>query len=187
MTPHSQINCNCPRVFIIYFYRFVQFHKRGRFFAILSVRLYNPGHPVTYAGKNLWSIMVTKYAVAFQYAPHNIIRLYIILRFYIQRNFTPACHSHQIYLYMSARSIQHHMLLNNLTILHAKIFFAPAYYPRKKILSTSKYISNTHSRRNNSLFSYLGLRLGLWLRSNHPLARNPYISLHVTTQVAYYF
>ena len=34
---------------------------------------------------------------------------------------------------------------------------------------------------------WLWLRLCLRLRYNQPLARNRYISLHATTQVAYYF
>ena len=38
-----------------------------------------------------------------------------------------------------------------------------------------------------SLFTSLGLGLGLRLRSNKPLTRNWYKSIHVTTLVAFYF
>ena len=52
--------------------------------------------------------------------------------------------------------------------------------------STSKYDSNTNSSQNIYLFPSLGLGLGLWLHSNQTLVRNRYISLHATTDFAYY-
>ena len=50
-----------------------------------------------------------------------------------------------------------------------------------------------HKSNSKHFPFYLGLGLGLGLglvlglRSNHLLARNRYISLHATTQVAYFF
>ena len=47
----------------------------------------------------------------------------------------------KIYRCIPARSTQHHMLLNNLTILHTKKVFVPACHPLKKISSKTKYHS----------------------------------------------
>ena len=47
----------------------------------------------------------------------------------------------KIYRCIPARSTQHHMLLNNLTILHTKKVFVPACHPLKKISSKT----NCHS------------------------------------------
>ena len=108
---------------------------------------------------------------------------------------------HKIYQCMPARSTRHYTVLHNLTIIHAKKYFASLCHPHEKILSqgklsqsslihprsphtsssTSKYYSNTNSSRNISFFSYLGLDLGLGLQSNQPLAHSRYISLHATT------
>ena len=96
---------------------------------------------------------------------------------------------------MSAQSTRHHKLLNNPTVLHTKTFFAPACHPCQKILSTSKYISDSHLSQNISLFTSLGLGLGLELGlglglglwSYQTLACNWYESLHATTRVASYF
>ena len=46
---YNQIKLKSPRVTIMKFYRLVQFHIQGRFNAIPSIRVYNPGQPVTYA------------------------------------------------------------------------------------------------------------------------------------------
>ena len=48
-TTYNQINCNCLRVLIVYFYIIIQFHPRRRFWASLSVRVSDSDHPVMYA------------------------------------------------------------------------------------------------------------------------------------------
>ena len=101
--------------------------------------------------------------------------------------FAPAFHPRKIYRCMTAQSTRHHTLLHNPTILHTKIIFAPACHPHQKVLPISRYESKTNLSRNISLFPSLGLGFGLGLRSNKPLTCNWYISLHVTTLVAYYF
>ena len=117
--------------------------------------------------------------------------------------------AHKIYRCLSERSTRHHTILNNLTILHTKTFFTPAFHRRKEILSktkmsqsllihphsphtslfTSEYDSNTNSNRKIFLFPSLGLFLGLRLRlwSSQPLDHNWYKSLHTTTQITSYF
>ena len=65
-------------------------------------------------------------------------------------------------------------LFYTILIFYIQFLFAPAFHPRKKILSTSKYVSNTHSSRNISFFPSfgIGLELGLW--SNKPISCNKY-------------
>ena len=95
-------------------------------------------------------------------------------------------HPRQIYCCITAHSTWNNTLLHNPTILHTKTFFAPACHLRKKILSTSKYNSNTHLIRNIYLFPFLGLWLVSGLRYDHPFARNWCKSLHANLWVAYH-
>ena len=85
-TTYNQINCNWTHVLIIHFYRLVWFNKQRRFHFNLSARVSYSGHPVTYCSFT-WTILVTKYTAGCKHTPHNIIRFYIIRRFYIWRHF----------------------------------------------------------------------------------------------------
>ena len=87
MTSYDQINFKFPHVLIIRFYRLVQFYTQGRFCASLSVRVSISGHPVTYVSQFCTNNTGQKYTAACQHAPHDIIRFYTILRFYIRRHF----------------------------------------------------------------------------------------------------
>ena len=49
MTTYNQINCKCPRVLVMHFYRLVRFHTQRRFHASLSVRLSYSDHPIMQA------------------------------------------------------------------------------------------------------------------------------------------
>ena len=51
MTTHNWINCKRPRVLIIKLYILLRFNILRRFCARLSARVFNSGHPVTYASK----------------------------------------------------------------------------------------------------------------------------------------
>ena len=44
----NQINCKCPRVLIIHFYRLIRFCTRRHFYASLSARVSDSGHPIMY-------------------------------------------------------------------------------------------------------------------------------------------
>ena len=101
--------------------------------------------------------------------------------------FVLACHPRKINFCMTAHSTWHHTLLHNPKILHTKTFFAPACHLRQKILSTSKYNSNTHLICNIYLFPFLGLWLVSGLRYDHTFARNWCKSLHENNWVAYHF
>ena len=142
---YNQINYNCPRVLIVYFYRLVIFHTRRRFCDSLSVRVSDSGHPVTYGRYFCTNKPSNKIHPCISVgSTWNYTLLNNPMILHTKTFFMSACHPIQIYCCMSARSTRHHMLLYNPTFLHPKSFFAPACHPRKKILSTSKYVSNTH-------------------------------------------
>ena len=72
----------------MHFYRRVRFHTQRNFWANLSVRVSDSGHPVMYARIFLQTSPVKKYTDACQHDPHDVIWFCIILRFYIRRNFS---------------------------------------------------------------------------------------------------
>ena len=157
----------------MHFYRRVRFHTQRNFWANLSVRVSDSGHPVMYARIFLQTSPVKKYTDACQHDPHDVIWFCIILRFYIRRNFSQ--HSVTRARKYSPRQNSHilHWYIHACLTLHR-----PLQIQFKKNLSL-----------NISLFYSLGLglQLRLGLHSNQPLARNWYISLQATTQISYFF
>ena len=137
----NRIDCNSPRVL-------VQFHTRRCFCARLSIRVSDLGHPVMYARKfctnNPGHKMYRCMSVRSTWQ-HTLLQNPTII--HTKTFFAPDCHPRKIYRCMSAQSTRHNTLLQNPTILHTKAFLASACHLRQKILSTSKYVSNTHLSR----------------------------------------
>ena len=116
--------------------------------------------------------LVTKYTSACQYAPHNIVRFYIILLLYILIFFTLACHMRKIYQCMSTRSTWHHTILHNPTILHTKTFVC------KPVTCARRYClrQNCHS-----LFWYIHTRL------THHFPLQNMIQIHIQVETFPFF
>ena len=93
MATYNRINCKCPRVLTMHFYRLVRFHTWRRFCTRLSVRVFYSGHPVTHGinfftnkpGHRIYRCIPARYTQHYALL-HNPMILHT------KTFFAPACH-----------------------------------------------------------------------------------------------
>ena len=137
ITTYNQINYKFPHILIIHFSRLVQFHTWRHFCTSLSIRVSNPGHPVTYARK----LCTNK-------AGHKIYRC------------MSACSTRHCTL------IPNPTILHTKTFLRQPITRARNYRPRQNCHSLHWYTHaclTCHRPLQNTIQTKKNLLLGLWL------------------------
>ena len=123
MTTYNWVNCKCPWVITVYFYRLIWFHIWRHFCTSLSVGLYNSGQPVTSARKYCKNNPCHKlYGFTPEGSTHHytllhtptIIHTKTLLHQHVtcERKYCPRQNCHILQYYTHSRFIRHHPLLN---------------------------------------------------------------------------
>ena len=154
-TTYNWINIKWPCIFIVKFYRIIQFPKQRRFGASLYFRVSYSVHPVTYTiqlFRNKPSHKLYRCMSVRSTQHHTLLHNLTII--HTKTFFSPACHPCQIYQYMSAHSTRHHTFLHNPMVLHTKKFSRQTF-TRARNYRPLQNTFQTHIRVGTFTFSLL--------------------------------